>query len=253
MASVTSRWIVVPRPDAAARLRLFCFPYAGGGALAFYPWPRGLPAGVEMCAVQLPGREARLGEAAIGAWNVLLDRLTEALVPFMDRPFAFYGHSLGAHVAFELTRRLRRDGRPPPFHLFVGGRRAPHCPMDRPEAHALPDDEFAAELRRLAGTPEEVLQDRELLDLLLPMLRADFALAERHEWRPEPPLPIPITAYSGTEDEHVPHESVDAWREHTSVRFRHRPLPGGHFFLAESRDALLADISRELNPLVHRP
>jgi medium-chain acyl-[acyl-carrier-protein] hydrolase len=227
-------------------VRLFCFPYAGGGASVFYPWARGLPAGVEVCAVQLPGREARLREAPIADWDVLLARLSEALAPFMDRPFALYGHSLGAAVAFELARRLRRDGRPPPFHLFVSGHRAPHCPAEGPELHALPDDQLIAGLRRLSGTPEEVLQHAEILALLLPLLRADFALAERYEWRPEPPLPIPITAYSGADDEHVPVEGVEAWREHTSARFRHLTLPGGHFFPQQSRAQLLADIARAL-------
>jgi len=146
-----------------------------------------------------------------------------------------------------------RRGRTPPLHLFVSGHRAPHCPAHGPELHALPDAELTAGLRRLAGTPEEILQNRDLLALLLPMLRADFALAERYEWRPEPPLPIPITAYSGAGDEHVPREGVEAWRRHTAMRFRHLSLPGGHFFPAESRALLLADISRELHPLVVRP
>ncbi|HEY1379547.1 MAG TPA: thioesterase domain-containing protein, partial [Gemmataceae bacterium] len=173
----TDRWLAYVRPRPLASVRLFCFPYAGGGASVFRGWADGLPSAVEVCPVQMPGRETRFREPAFTRLPLLIEALAESLYPHLDRPFAFFGHSLGALVAFELARRLRRDGSPEPQHLFVSGSGAPQA-RDHSGAviHTRPADEFWQEVGRLNGTPAEVLTDGELRDLLLPTLRADFAL-----------------------------------------------------------------------------
>jgi medium-chain acyl-[acyl-carrier-protein] hydrolase len=237
---------MIPKPSPQARLRLFCFPYAGGGASVYYPWTRLLPPEVEVCAVQLPGREGRLIEPAIPDLMVLVDRIYEALLPYFDRPFAFYGHSNGGLMAFELARRLRREGRDGPVHLYVGGRPAPQLPPDEEPVHALPEAEFMETLRRFKGTPEEILQNEEIMQLISPTLRADFSLGETYAYREEPPLDVPISAYGGQTDEEVEEEEVAAWRSQTTGAFRLVMFPGDHFFLNGDRQSVLEELSREL-------
>lgn len=250
-SSMTS-WFALPRPNPAARLRLFCFPYAGAGATVFYPWTRALPAEVEICPVQLPGREARMAEPPYTDVMELVERIGSEIRPFVDRPFAFFGHSNGAIVSFELARLFRREGRAMPEHLFLSGRPASQVPSRHPRVFDLPDAEFVEQLRRLEGTPEEVLNNPELMQLLTPLLRADFSLAETYAYQPEPPLAVPISAYGGAVDKDVNEDEVRAWGEQTSAAFHCRIFPGGHFFLNENRDELLAELSRELGPIVGR-
>jgi medium-chain acyl-[acyl-carrier-protein] hydrolase len=250
--STRDPWVVIPRRDPGARLRLFCFPYAGGGASIFTRWAELLPPGVELVAVQLPGRETRLAEKPYSDLRQLVDRLAEALDPYLDLPFACFGHSNGALLAFELTRLLRARGRPLPLHLFVAGRTAPQLQLTDPPIHALPRDEFMAALRRLGGTPEEVLQHAEMMALVEPILRADFAQGETYLYRPEAPLPMPLSAYGGASDEQVPLWQIEAWGEHAGGAFRCVTFPGGHFFLHDDRARLLEEIGRELRPHLAR-
>ncbi len=247
-ASLEDRWLKVfqPRPEAA--LRLVCFPYAGGGASVFRDWSGGLPASVEVQAVQLPGRENRFREVPFRAIEPLADEAARVLAARVAPPFAFFGHSLGAAVAFEVTRRLGRAGLELPVHLVVSGRSAPRTPCDEPPIHDLPSDEFFAALRRYDGTPEEVLQHRELMAMLEPILRGDFAVSETYEYAPDPePLPVPITALGGVRDEDVPPEKLDAWAEETRAVFRRHLLDGGHFFVNERRAEVLAIVAQELS------
>lgn len=239
-------WVVAPRPHPEARLRLFCFPYAGGGASIYYAWPRGLPASVEVCAVQLPGRESRLAETPYADLGALVAKLGEELRPWMDRPFAFFGHSNGALMAFELCRLLRREGRPLPVRLIASGRPAPQLPLDEPPVYDLPEDRFVARLRELSGTPEEVLQNPEIMALLVPLLRADFSLAETYAYPEEPPLDLPLSAYGGERDDEVSADEVEAWGAQTTGAFRVRMFPGDHFFLNADRDLVLREVAAEL-------
>ena len=245
-------WVVIPRPTPGARLRLFCFPYAGGGASIYGRWPAQLPPEVEVVAAQLPGRESRLAETPIAEMGPLVDRLAEALAPYMDRPFALFGHSNGGLMAFELARLLRREGRTGPLSLITSGRPAPHTDIDSPELHALPEDEFRDALRRFNGTPEEVLQNTEIMALITPMLRADFALGETYVYTPEPPLAIPVASYGGRTDAEVPEWSIEAWREQAAGEFRVVMFPGGHFFLNEDREQVLAELTRDLRSVLAR-
>lgn len=243
------RWIKIFQEQPGAQLRLFCFPYAGGGASVFRLWSRELPAGVEVCAVQLPGRESRWREEPFRRLEPLADAAAEALGPHLGRPFAFFGHSLGAVLAFEVARRLQRDGAPVPLHLFVSGRSAPRAPDETEPIHDLPRDEFIEAVRSYSGTPDEVLANEELMELLEPLLRADFSVSETYEYRPGSELlATPVTVLGGVHDPEVPPQNLEGWRLETRGAFQKHLLDGGHFFLQERREDVLRLVSRALEP-----
>jgi medium-chain acyl-[acyl-carrier-protein] hydrolase len=245
--SKNERWLACPAPNPKAALRLFCFPYSGAGASIFYPWVASFPPTVEVCPVELPGRGKRIAESPFSRMPPLVEAAGQGLLSYLDKPFAFFGHSLGAVVGFELARLLQRRHDLSPVRLFVSGHRAPQIVSDCPPVHDLPDSEFAEEVRRLHGTPDEVLDHAELRELLLPILRADFAASETYAFEAGKPLTCPVTAFGGLQDEHVTREHLEAWRGHTTALFGLRMLPGDHFFLNTSRSMLIAAIARELN------
>jgi medium-chain acyl-[acyl-carrier-protein] hydrolase len=235
-------WLPFRKPHPGAKLRLFCLPFAGGSAAAFHGWSTALPAEVELCAVQLPGRERRFLEPAFRQMPPLLDALEPALAPLLDRPFVFFGYSMGTRIALALTQRWQARGAPLPLGLVMAAAGTPH--FSRPSREELDDARFIELLRSYEGTPPEVFAHRELLEMVLPTLRADFALADAV--LPSSPVSCPLSAWSGTEDPHVPPEKLERWRELTSGEFRTRLFPGKHFFLRTARDALLASLTEEL-------
>jgi len=237
-------WISFLKPGPETRLRLFCFHYAGVGALIFRTWSDVLPADVEVCPVQLPGRGTRLMERPFTQLVPLVEALVQALVLLLDKPFAFFGHSLRALVCFELARRIRRQYGLNAVRLCVSGARAPQIPHRDPPIHTLPEREFLAELRRLNGTPCELLDHEELMDIMLPLLRADFAMYETYVYSTEPILNCPISALGGLQDRGVNKNDLEAWRSQTSGSFSLRIFPGDHFFLRHP--LLLRMLSQEL-------
>ncbi|HEX8353838.1 MAG TPA: alpha/beta fold hydrolase [Pyrinomonadaceae bacterium] len=239
-------WLMYPRPNPAAELRLFCFPYAGSSATIFHPWARLLPPEVELVAVQYPGRGQLRNLPPYERIGPLTQAITELLVPRLNAPFAFFGHSMGALVSFEVARALRSLRLPQPAHLFVSGSSAPHLRLLRRPFHNLPDPELVEELRQLNGTPQEVLDNPELLALVLPILRADFAVCDNYVHAPGEPLGRPLTAFAGDGDRDAGPDAVAAWRQHTTAEFALRVLPGDHFFLHSAQAELLADIARTL-------
>ena len=243
----TGSWIT--RTKSQPRLRLFCFPYAGGGASIFRLWSEKLPVEVEVCPIYLPGRENRMKEPLLTHLSPLVQTLAHALHPFMDIPFAFFGHSMGALVSFGLARTLRRQNGPSPMHLFVSAYRAPQIPVTEPPIHQLPERALIEKLLRFNGTKREVLENAELRQLLLPLLRADFAVCETYSHASEEPLSCPITAFGGLQDSRVSPHDLAAWREQTSNSFSLRMLPGGHFFWHEMPQPLL----QAMLPLLTQP
>jgi medium-chain acyl-[acyl-carrier-protein] hydrolase len=177
----------------------------------------------------------------------LIEALTTALLPHLDKPFAFFGHSLGAIVSFEVVRRLQAEYGLEPRHLFVSAHRAPQIPDPDPPTYNLPEPELIEELKRLSGTPPEILQNDELMRLMLPLLRADFELVQTYSYVAGPPLNCPISAFGGLRDQEVSREQLKAWREHTNASFALRMFPGDHFFIHTAEQLLLTTISKELN------
>lgn len=244
--AVPDPWLLKFTPRPQARVRLFCFSSAGSGGAMYRPWLDALPPQVELCAVQLPGRENRLREKPFTALSSLVEALVPALLPRLDRPFALFGHSMGAMVAFELARRLQDAGAPQPAHLLVSGRRAPHLPETEAPMHRLGDEALVAEIeRRYGGIPAEVRQHRDLMELLLPGLRADMTAVETHTFVPGETLRCPITAFGGASDPRATPEQLSAWSTHTSRVHRMRLFPGGHFYLHDAtvRAALVGEIA----------
>lgn len=233
-------WFHCVKPDPAARVRLICFPPSGGAPSAYRTWPQTFHGLAEVYALNLPGRGARMAEAPCTDLVALVEVLSEALTPLLDRPLVFWGHSLGALVSYELARAMRRRQYSGPAHLVVGGLNAPDIANTMPIMHTLPDNEFIERLRHYDGTPEELLRHRELLELMLPPLRADFMMCETYRHQPQPPLACPITATGGTDDPTTTVAGIEAWREHTSAACTVHMLPGGHFFPRDSECALFA-------------
>lgn len=242
---VINPWLIRPRPNPRAALRLLCFPYAGGGASMFRTWPAALPADVELLAVELPGRESRFNEPPFQRLGPLIASLTDAVGPQLQAPFAIYGHSLGALVGFSFARELRRRSLGEPVHLFVSGRRAPQLPEPSP-MHQLSEPQFRDRLRRLGGIPEAVFQEPELMAVFLPILRADIAVSEADPVQREDPLACPITALGGLTDEKASMAELDAWQAQTRAAFEREAFSGGHFFLQSARTAFLGSLSRRL-------
>lgn len=237
-----------------AVMRLFCLPYAGGGSAVFHRWRSALPRGMELVPICLPGREARIHERPHTQWRTLVPEIADAIAPSIDRPYALFGHSLGAWIAYELARELRRRDQRMPDLLVAAASGAPDRPDPPTMLHQMPDDEFVRELSsRFDGIPPAVRDNEELLTLLLPALRADICLVEQYTFDNEPPLAVEILAIGGTDDRAVSATDLAKWRCHTSGRFSARMMPGGHFFLfrgEQSEDgpprAVLQAIGRQL-------
>ena len=205
-----------------------------------------LPSDVEVCPIELPGRATRAREQPFTHVPLLAVAIAQAMRPLLDRPYAIFGYSLGALLAFEVARLLRREQRPLPVHLFVAARHAPHVPSPHPTRYMWTDDELIEELHTLGGTPKEVLENRDLLEFLLPYLRADFTLDDTYEHKQEAPLPCPLTAFGGLVDSGVPQASLEAWRTHTRGACRVYLYPGGHFFMHQTMPQIAEVISAAL-------
>jgi len=236
-------WLVRPQRRPDAKLRLFCFAYAGGSAWIFRPWAKQLSANIEVCAVELPGRGKRLAEPALTDLPSLIQILGPQLIPYLDLPFAFFGHSMGALIAFELSRWLRRSVQLSPLHFWASAARAPHLPVPPPFMHTLSDSGFTERLKHYQGTPLSVLNNPELIDLILPTLRADFTLLETYTHQPKAPFTFPITGLWGQQDTIVSKIDVVTWQVHTS-KFSIEAIAGNHFFMQQP--SFIQKLSSEL-------
>lgn len=257
MLSVSHRptqtpWFSCPKPDPQARMRLFCFPYAGGGASIYRGWEHYMPAGVEVWSAQLPGRGGRFKEPAIATMDALVTAAAVAIKPFLDLPVSLFGHSVGAMASFELAHLLADEFGVSVSHLFVSAARGPHLPRNGHRIHDLPDEEFITELKALNGTPPEVLENPELMRMVSLTLRADFAIADTYSSSGRPPLNCPITAFGGLEDNLVSREELEGWRSQTTASFDLWQLPGDHFFIHTADTLLLPILSREIKRLINR-
>ena len=243
-------WLPTNRSQSSGALRLFCFPHAGAGAFLYHKWLRPLSDVLDLCPVQLPGRETRVSETPFTRMQPLIEVLAEALVPHMNTPFALFGHSFGALIAFELARRIRRKHDLMPVHLFVSSHRAPNLPDPNPPIFELPQSSFIEEVERYGRLPQPVLAHAELLEVLLSSLRGDFAVRDTYRYVEDDPLTCPVSVFGGCDDAMTGLEMLEAWGQHTSSSFRLKRLPGNHFYLESQalplRNEIMADVSQYL-------
>ena len=231
------------RPDAM--LRLFCFHHAGGSAASFSQWPQKLPQ-IDVCAVQLPGRANRYAEPAMTRIPQLVEAFLPHMLPLLDRPYALFGHSMGTAVVNEVAQRLRARGAALPVRLFVSGRQPPHKPYPEFTLDGLSDAAAIESIGRIfGGLPAEVLAYPELVEMILPILRADFALLERYLPAPQAPLPVPIVALGGSDDACAAPDRLLPWQDYTTHPLRMCRLPGDHFYLDARLDDVLAVLRAE--------
>jgi medium-chain acyl-[acyl-carrier-protein] hydrolase len=248
--AVTSSWVTCPQPNPQAKMRLFCFPYAGGSAQLYHKWSAKLPASVEVCPIQLPGRGNRMREPAFEQLMPLVKAISKALLPYLNKPFSFFGYSMGAMISFELTRLLQAEYALKPAHFFVAGRTAPQIENTEPHTYHLPETEFLQSLKDLNGTPKALLANAELMQLMTPLLRADFEVCQTYAYVPGPRLDCPMSVYGGTQDDHVSLEAYEAWKEQTSGPFKLTMYEGDHFFIHSHQQELLQALGKELDQTV---
>lgn len=242
-----NRWIRGAAPRSGTqRPRLLCFPFAGGGARAFRTWPDLLAEVAEVHAVRLPGREERHREPLATDIDALAREVADAVSDWCLPPYALYGHSMGARLAHRVVRVLAERDLPLPGLLVVAAHRAPHQPAPLPLTHTLPREELAHKIAEYGATPRELLNNSEILDFFLPVIRADFALSETAEEHGPRPLDVPILALGGEDDAPVGMAELNAWSLHTTAAFRIRRFPGGHFFQFSSEGQLMELLRDEL-------
>lgn len=222
-------------------LRLFCFPYAGGSTAVYAGWGKHFDERIELRPVQYPGRGHRIAELPRNDVESLAHDLANAIEAYSDKPYAFFGHSMGALVAFEVARELKSRGRSEPVCLFLSGKSSPTEDRSRPQKHHLPDDDFLEALRDLDGTPEEFFKHPELMELLLPVLRADFQVVETYRYSEGPTLECDMHIFGGKEDREAPQETLRSWKDQSLGQFTCNVFSGGHFFFREQVDRI-ADI-----------
>jgi medium-chain acyl-[acyl-carrier-protein] hydrolase len=225
-----------------------CVAYAGGGPAVFRSWPATLPDWLQVVAVRLPGREALIDVPPVDRIDQVVDLLAQAMRSLRDdgTPFGLFGHSMGALICYALARRLRADGDVLPRHLFLAGRRGAHIADPLPAIHRLPRDAFLERVRALGGISDEVLQRPELLEMSVPVLRADFAICETFRYQEDAPLPCPISTFGGYDDPTTTMEQLQGWRRHTVGPFRQRMYSGNHFFIGPHQNEILRAVSADV-------
>ena len=247
IATSSNNWFVCPGAKPGVETRLFLFPYAGSGPAAFGKWSAGLPDNIEVWIAHYPGRGSRHTEPPLRQVITLTDKFAQAIQSLLDKPFALFGHSLGGLVAFELARQLRKQNLPGPQTLFISACGAPQLLDPHPPIHTLPDREFLQALQELKGMPVEVFNFPELIELLLPALRADFEAVENYQYPSDGlPLNCPIVAFGGLDDPRVSQERLEGWAMHTNAGFKSQFFPGDHFFIHGMKEALLQSIAKEI-------
>ena len=241
-----SDWFIKFKPKHHASIRLFCFHYAGGSALVFRDWEKDIIGDAELVAIQLPGRDNRYDEPLLCSISQVVDQLIENFNNYIYKPFVFFGHSMGALIAFEFARALRRKRISQPKHLIVAGTRAPQIFREKQPIHDLPDVEFIKELKKYNGIPSPILYDKEFISTFLPIIRSDFCISETYEYMNEQSLNCPITALGGLIDNTFNKENLLKWKEQTIGSFKYYFLSGDHFFIKFSYKEVIKIINQTL-------
>lgn len=235
----SKHWAMSFKPNPSARMRLFCIPYAGSGASMYRDWNASVRDDVEVIGIQLPGRENRFSEPHMTSIDTVVEQLIRVMSGYSDKPFVLFGHSLGALIGFELTRALQRLRLPAPRHLIVSGTCAPPRRHVEEPINQLPDDAFLEKIRHFNGTPKSLLQDEELMKLFMPLLRADFHIAETYRYEERGPVWCPLTALGGDEDDGVSLEDLSAWSTVCRGTYEEHIFRGDHFFIHNHKMAII--------------
>ena len=244
------RWLQ-KQPTNSAGHRLFCFPYAGGSAISYRRWHELFGDDIDVCPIQLPGRENRLDEPPVSNLKKLVQQLTTVLEPYVtSEPYAFFGHSMGALISFELAQEFKKRGWPAPSCLAVSAFRAPQLPDQSSPIHRLSDEKFIDALERYQGTPKSVLGNSDLMQIFLPILRADFKLLETYYYTKSAPLNCPIITFGGQDDQTVNQEKLSVWQAQTTSWFKLNMLPGDHFFFNQQAPTIVQSISDSIMAVV---
>lgn len=244
---IDKNWFTSFKTNPDDPYRLFCFHYAGGSASAYRLWSKDIASNIDLIAIQLPGRENRFGETLIDKMEVIVESMYDHFLNFHDKPYIFFGHSLGALVAFEFAKKLQERGHSGLKHLIVSGSRAPHVPLGRRPIYNLPDLELFDEIQKYNGIPQDLLNEKELLmEAMLPIIRADFTISDLYQCDPTVKLLAPITAFGGNEDYTFAFASLLKWRVHTDI-FKHIRFSGDHFFINSSYQEVIKQINEIIN------
>ncbi|MFF1560542.1 thioesterase II family protein [Streptomyces sp. NPDC058279] len=245
----TGLWVRRYHASDESPIQLVCLPHAGGSASFYFPMSQSLAPAVDVLSVQYKGRQDRRDEPGITDIGAFADALTAQLIPWLDRPLAFFGHSMGAVLAFEVTRRLERDHGTSPVRIFASGRRSPSS-YRHETVHLRDDDGIVREMRELSGTDARILGNEEILRMVLPAIRSDYTAIENYRAAPEDVVRAPITVLTGDADPKTSREEADAWESHTTGGFDIHRFPGGHFFLANHQEPIMKIIREELDAAV---
>ncbi len=239
---MNNSWFRIHKPKPTAKYRLFCFPYAGGDSNIFRTWPESTQEDVELVCLQMSGRSDRMTEPAIRTMNELVNIILPKLVPFFDKPFAFCGHSMGARLAFELTHTLIKRDLNLPSALIFSGSKAPDKPRSETKIFDMTDDQFIEELRASGGTPDLVLQNQELMEMFLPMLRADYEIVDGYAPSHTHLLNIPTVVLNSPDDYLCAGKQQEYWQKHFENKIDYILMSGGHFFINDSRNEFLSHL-----------
>ncbi|MDF3055773.1 MAG: lgrE [Gammaproteobacteria bacterium] len=226
-------------------ISLYCFHHAGGSASSYLPWKTDMGPDIQVCPVQLPGRGSLYNEDLIIDFGVLIERLSKIFLAENSLPFAFFGHSLGGLVAFELCHFLKRQSLPMPKHLFISGTNPPifHPPSPR---RPKDDESLIERLKAYEGTDEQIFKNKEFMEMVLPVFRADLMLIESYHYQSRQQLALPLTLLTGKSDEYLQHDRLSVWGLETSSDFEHYLFEGGHFYIQSRKNAVLQLIRQKL-------
>jgi medium-chain acyl-[acyl-carrier-protein] hydrolase len=241
---MNNKWFVIPKPNINAELKLICFPYAGGSASTFLPWAKMLPSNVELIIIQAPGRGVRMGERAYSDMEALIKDLIEFTPNILNKPYILFGHSLGSRIAFELVNQLKILNCALPEHFIASGSRGPQDKSKKAPIYNLPRDEFIEELKILNGTPHAILENRELMELFLPLLKADFEVADKYCYTGEVRFDCPVSVLGGEDDVDISLANLNGWGCFFTTKADVHMLPGNHFFIDSHPELVIEKVNK---------
>jgi medium-chain acyl-[acyl-carrier-protein] hydrolase len=229
-------------------IKLFCLPYAGGSAMIYHRWKRSLHGTIQLCPIELTGRGKRFTEPYYDSLLAAVEDVYELVKPELNRgPYAFFGHSMGSLLAYELARKIETLPHPKPLHLFLSGGNPPHLKNNEKIYHTMPEEEFKVEILKMGGTPREVFEHKELLEIFIPLLRADYKIIETYEFQPDHPVfDYGITGFYGKADEEATGDKMREWQQYTKTQFWLHEYEGGHFFIHDYMDEIIQIINNTM-------